>query len=654
MRPSGPTVVAPLVPLIRPGPRWGLYPQQAPQDGRVPRRGGRLGGQRRYRQIIAEVRTAMEGWQRMRPGAWPRARTRLVARLAREGLNRRMLVHALACVGAHAERFASVRYYDTQWLCALALLDQRLVEMATGEGKTQAAALAAAVAALAGTPVHLITANDYLAERDAALLRPLFSALDLTVTAVVGDGTAAREGPGYRADVVYATARTVAFDHLRDRARIAALDQDLSLRSQAPGSGPQLRGLCMAIIDEVDSILIDEAQMPLVLSQTQDDPEERARLWQALDWARRLDATADYRIETGARRVVLTEAGQAALIRDEAQYPGMGLNRGHRRELVEQALTALLAMHRDVDYMVEGDEIVIVDQITGRAAPGRIWSRGLHGLIALKEGLLPPQATATLGRTTYPRFFRRYHHLSGLSGTLREVRQELARDYGLSLFTVPLRQPGRRQVYPARVFPDRTRLFEAALERAVSLLRETGRPVLLTTDSIADTAWFGERLAEAGVDHAVLNAATAQEEARLIAEAGLGVRVTVATQMAGRGTDIALSDAVRQMGGLHVLNLQHNRSRRVDRQIAGRAARQGEPGSYEHWRCVETGLGMSHPQATGSLTGFAWPALRRAGGRRLLAAVQRLSEREDASLRRGLNRTERQVSEGLMFTRHVD
>ncbi|MFT4103908.1 MAG: hypothetical protein QM674_23370, partial [Burkholderiaceae bacterium] len=591
------------------------------------------------------------------------ARRRLAGMLARDGFDARTAAAALGCVAAHAKRSFGIEYFETQYLCAAALLDQRLVEMATGEGKTLAAALAAAAAALGGMPVHVITANDYLARRDAAQLRPLFESLGLTVAAVTGpdapdDDAGSPDDLGYRADIVYATARTIAFDYLRDRAACPLLDNDLHLRALAalpaspqPDDRPALRGLCLAIIDEVDSILIDEARMPLILSTTHADPDERARLWQALDWARRLRPDLDYRIDTAGRRVSLTDEGRAALARDHHEYQGFGLNAAHRRELIEQALAALFVMRRDVDYLVSDDEVVIVDAVTGRSAPGRIWSRGLHGLVALKEGLPIPDATRTLGRTLYRRFFGRYHHLCGLSGTLAEVRRELRRDYGLALVEVPLRRPSRRRALPERVFADRRALFEAALRRAVSLVHDEGRAVLLTTDSIADTRWFEAGLADSGVPYAVLNAATAAEESAIIAQAGMAARVTVATQMAGRGTDIALSDAVRQAGGLHVLNLQHNRSRRIDRQIAGRAARQGNPGSCEHWRCIEAALAPSPSTGSSARSRIRNWAARRVAGRIAVRAAQRLTEREDASLRRGLLRGERRLSDGLLFSR---
>ncbi len=659
--------------LPRPGTVFGAYPLRGDADSR--RRGSSLPGWRAggvYRDVARRAERWSTRWQQYDDDSWARGRARLAGRLAREGLNPTTIGEALGCVAAHARRHLGIAYFPTQFQCAAALLDQRLVEMATGEGKTLAAALAAAAAALSGIPVHVLTANDYLARRDADELRTLYGSLGLTVAAAT---ESEREGPSpYDADVVYATAKTVAFDFLRDRAACPELDNDPLLRAAAAaaptstmtsraGSGAggdagtsrlRLRGLCMAIIDEADSILIDEAQTPLILSFSRPDPDERARLWQALDWAGRLRADVDYVLEHHARRARLTDAGRETLARDRDEYRGFGLNDAHREELIEQALTALHLMRRGVDYMLDEGEVLIVDAVTGRSAPGRVWSRGLHGLVALKEGLDPPDPTSTLGRTLYPSFFRRYHHLCGLSGTLREVRTELRRDYALRLFEVPLRRPCLRRRLPDRVFADRDGLFDAALQRAIDLVVDERRAVLLTTDSIQDTQWFADRLARTDVPHAVLNAATAEAESAIVAQAGASPRVTIATQMAGRGTDIALSDAVRRSGGLHVLNLQHNRSRRVDRQIAGRAARQGSPGSYEHWRCLEAALrpaGRSAPSS--ALSGLVGTARRLCGGS-LVSAAQWAAESEDASLRRRMFVEERKLADRLLFSPHTE
>ena len=635
-------VTARLFAVPHPGPVWGNYPERA-SDRPARETAGRIGGRwqalRRYTELASQAALQAQDWANWSP-AQSKARTRqLGGTLAHRGFDRATVQQALACVAAHARHALGIDYYPSQFLCATALLDQQLVEMATGEGKTLAAGLAAAVGGLAGIPVHVITANEYLAGRDADTLRPLYESLGLSVAAIAeADPPAARQ-KAYRADIVYATARAVAFDYLRDRLTRSSDRSDLDLRlrqrarpAQAAGA-LLMRGLCMAIVDEADSVLIDEAKMPLIISEARPDEAERARVWQSLDIARRLVAGVEFEIHPDERRTSLTAAGRQRLEALAAEYGPVWMNRIHREELVMQALTALHALQRDVDYLVENGEVGIIDPITGRSAPGRVWSRSLHSAVAMKENLEPPPPTDTRARITYPRLFARYHHLCGLSGTLREVRGELRRTYGLPIVNVPLHRPSRREQWPMQWFASRDSLFEAALTRAQAIVA-AGRPVLLATDSVVDSQWFGKRLAHAGVPHAVLNAQTVSEEAAVIALAGRSARITVATQMAGRGTDIMLSAPIRQAGGLHVLNLQHNRSRRLDRQIAGRAGRQGDAGSCEHW------VDLSAP-----LVAQSWPAmlLRRitGSGRTLrglgpliVAVAQHSAEFEDAAHRR--------------------
>jgi preprotein translocase subunit SecA len=650
-------VTARLFAVPHPGPVWGNYPERAsdrPARDVVARIGGGGSAAQRYRQVASAAGAQAHDWLAL-PAAQRKARTQqLGGRLAHRGFDRDTVVQALACVAAHAQRALGIEFHPSQLQCGAALLDQRLAEMATGEGKTLAAGLAAGAGALAGIPVHVITANEYLARRDAETLRPLYESLGLTVAAIAETASPQARQQAYRADVVYATARAVAFDYLRDRLVRSPdrsdLEQRLSRRTRpAQGAGPLLmRGLCMAIVDEADSVLIDEAKMPLIISEARPDASERARVWQSLDMARRLSAGVDFETDRAERRVALTVAGRSRIEAIAAEYGPIWLNRGHREELIEQALCALHALVRDVDYLVKDGEVGIIDPISGRSADGRVWSRSLHSAVALKENLEPPPPTDIRARITYPRLFARYHHLCGLSGTLREVRRELKRTYGLSIVAIPLHRPARRRNLPVRVFDARAELFEAAIARAQQV-RSSGRPVLLATDSVADSQSIACALAEAGVDHAVLNAHTASEEAAVIADAGQSPRITVATQMAGRGTDIGLSPAVRAAGGLHVLSLQHNRSRRLDRQIAGRAARQGDPGSYERWICLDAPL-LARSLLDRVLREFARVGLvRDLLGRLIVAHAQHLAESEDAAHRRFTLRQDKDWSQRLHF-----
>ncbi|MDP3615693.1 MAG: hypothetical protein Q8R98_27960, partial [Rubrivivax sp.] len=472
-----------------------------------------------------------------------------------------------------------------QLLAAAALLDNRMAEMATGEGKTLAIGLAAAAAALAGMPVHVVTANDYLAARDATGLAPLFMALGLRVTALppAGDDAARRQAYGH--DILYATAKALAFDHLRDRhmqARSHELERAAAALSANAPPAPLMRGLCMALLDEADSILLDEAEVPLILSQGVPQAARRAFLWQALALARQLEPGRDFRTLPTERGAWLEPAGEDRLAALAHGLGGPWQRTRYRREAVQLALAALHACRRNLDYLVRDGAIELLDEVTGRVAAGRVWSRGLHTLVALKEGLNPPPDTETVAQITFQRFFQRYWRLCGISGTLWEARAELQQVYGASVVRVPLHRPCRRVTLPPRVWDNAQAMFDAAALH-VAALQAAGRPVLVGTDSVADSEALSSCLARHSVVHRVLNALHDGDEAAIVAEAGHGGRVTVATRMAGRGTDIALDERARAAGGLHVLSCQHNPSRRLDRQLAGRAARHGEPGSSEAW-----------------------------------------------------------------------
>lgn len=508
------------------------------------------------------------------------------AELVHAGFEGTRWLDACAIVDACCRRALAQTPFDTQWIAALAMLDDRLVEMATGEGKTLAAGLAAAVTALCGHRVHVITSNDYLVVRDAETLAPLYEALGLRVAGICeGDTTDARR-TAYRADIVYATAKSVVFDHLRDssagRAAADRLDESARYLAHGADAEPMVPALDAVIVDEADSILIDEARVPLILSAEILDPSARLRTWLAAKCAMSLAEGDDFCLDRNARRITLTAAGRARITELSGSGVAPWINAGHRAEWVEMALSARHLFTRGTDYVVRDDTVCIVDPVTGRIAEGRVWSRGLHGLVALKEGVTVPPETETLAQTTYQRFFPRYARMGGMSGTLREAHRELDRVYGRRTLRLPLRLPSRRHVQPTRVWHDDAALHRALVERVRHLI-DGGRAVLIGTDSVALSHEVADVLDGAGISHQVLNADQNQHEADVIAAAGTSGAVTVATNMAGRGTDIRLSPALAERGGLHVLSLQLNPSARLDRQLAGRCARQGDPGSAEHW-----------------------------------------------------------------------
>ncbi|MBK8335423.1 MAG: hypothetical protein IPL03_02015 [Sterolibacteriaceae bacterium] len=645
-----------------PGLLLGAYPER-----REPRQSGTPPGlgalrtlvdradalqRRRDRQFVARVRAHDAALAAASAEAMQAALRGLRIALRRDGLRGALLAQALGCACRAARQTLGFAPFDTQIIAARIVLDNRLAEMATGEGKTLAVALAAATAALAGIPVHVITANDYLVTRDAQTLQPLYAALGLSVGAVTQEQSPEQRRAGYACDITYCTAKELVFDYLRDGLGRTRDGLQWRLEQLAGGAGqpaPLLRGLCMAIVDEADSILIDEARVPLILSRPVDAGQQAQYLEQSLRIAAGLRQGAEFHLQPEAMAATLSAAGCARLEREAAGLGPVWHNRLHREESVASALAALHLYRRDRHYMVREAKVHIIDETTGRIAAGRAWSRGLHQLIELKEGLAPTAPYETIAQITYQRFFPRYLRLGGLSGTLAESRAELLAIYGLPVRRVPLRRPSRRKVLPGRLFADRAGLWEAVAAR-VQAMAQSGRPVLVGTDSVADSASLSRRLSEAGLVHAVLDARFDREEAAIVAAAGARGAITVATNMAGRGTDIQLGDGVAEQGGLHILCCQVNAARRIDRQLAGRCARQGDPGSVETW------LSLQSPLLRGRLPGRLLGLLRRRAARlpgwvtpALVGLLQRLEERRHVAQRKRLLEFDRNLDHRLSF-----
>jgi preprotein translocase subunit SecA len=592
--------------LPRPGPRWGAYPQRpdhqpaqrAPQACSL-QAWAALPGAMPGAALLRAMAAPLLPWLPARATAWcwrpwlqhtralsraPQAQghadglTKARARLLSEGLSAGALAEALACVNRAAEQALGHALHDTQLLAAGLMLDHQLVEVATGEGKTLAMACAAAVAALAGMPVHVVTANDYLAQRDAQSLAPLWQALGLRVAHIVPGQQATARRKAYGHDIVYASAKELAFDHLRDCLAM-------------PGGGheqPVLRGLCLALLDEADSILLDEAVVPLVISASRQatpaqQAQRRALWWQAHQLASGLTPGLHFQLD--AHQAKLTPAGRSAIDQMAGALQGLWRRPRTREALIQLALAAQHTLHRDQHYLLRDGRIELLDTLTGRVATGRVWAEGLQALIEIKERCALSAPTDTLAQITFQRFFRRYWRLGGLSGTLMEARNELAQVHGLRVMHLPRRLPSLHQQGPVKVFATPMARWAGVVERARALQRQ-GRPVLIGTDSVEDSQALSGCLQEAGIVHAVLNAQHDQHEADIVAQAGQAGRVTVSTRMAGRGTDIQLDAAALAAGGLHVIHCQRNESARMDRQLLGRCARQGQPGSSEMWLCT--------------------------------------------------------------------
>ena len=593
------------IPLAAPGLLLGAYPERparvadrlsalAVQWSAVLALPQRLGANRMQAFIAAVARSEPHYAGLGRTALRERALA-LQAELSLHGLSEPLQVRAFALIRAVAVRELGVRPFDTQLVAARIMLDNRLAEMATGEGKTLAAAVCAAAAALAGIPVHVVTVNDYLVARDAQALEPLYAALGLRVGYVTAAHAAPARRAAYGCEITYCTAKELVFDYLRDRSasgpRLSGV-QDHAARLDPGARGRPatlLRGLCMAVIDEADSVLIDEARVPLILSRSVANAGERDYHARALELARLLQPGLDCVLDLPPRSARLLAGGIQRLEALCADLPSIWHNRLHREETVCTALAALHLYRRDRDYLVHDGRVVIVDETTGRLAPGRVWSRGLHQLIELKEACQPSSEQVTAAQITYQRFFARYLRLGGMSGTLREARAELASVYGLDVVQVALQRPSRRAVWPTALVADRAAQWRAVTAQVLEL-RRAGRPVLIGTDSVADSERLSQALHQAGVEHQVLNARHDLLEASIVAGAGAAGCVTVATNMAGRGTDIALGPGVAERGGLHVICCQHNSARRIDRQLIGRCARQGDPGSAQTLLALDNAL----------------------------------------------------------------
>ncbi len=642
------------VPLPCPGPAFGAYPQRAPTppsaletawrrlrctlDHRTQRAS--------QRRLVARVRAAQAAWPAAGTAAESVARHRLRARLAREGFTEELLAPAFALVCRAVQAQEGLELFHTQLIAAHILLDNRLAEMATGEGKTHAMLLAAAVAALAGVPVHVITANPYLAARDAERLGPVYRALGLRVAAIRSDDDEDARRAVWQHDVVYCTASDVVFDYLRDQ-------------TDTPGARPRLRGLCMALIDEADSVLIDEALTPFILAESRADAAAAQRHRSALALASALREGEHFAVAGGTERHALTAHGRQACERAAGAFGSSDpfwAQRRHREELIELALRALHGQRRDVHYLVRdgkaGREVAIIDLTTGRVAEGRRWSNGLQQLVELKKGCVPSPLQVTRAQLTYQRFFPRYWRLGGMSGSLREAGAELLSVYGLAVQTVPLRAPLRRLHTPPQLYAGHERRW-AAVVREIAAVRAAGRAVLVGTDSVRDALHLCELLRAAGISHQRLDARQDAAEAACIAVAGSASSVTVATNMAGRGTDIALQAGVRERGGLHVIACQQNASARIDRQLHGRAARAGDPGS------VSTALALDDGLLARRLPPILRYALARLAGREaplwaplariVLASVQFLEEGRTRRARVRLLDADKQLIASLGF-----
>lgn len=536
-------------------------------------------------------------WLAMSDAVLQRRILELRERFRRAGRNcDPIIVPALAAIREAAHRKLGLRPFPVQLMGALALHKGHLMEMATGEGKTLTAGLAAILAGWTKRPCHVVTVNDYLVQRDAEWLEPLYHFCGIRVGFVVFWMGQPERAKNYACDVTYVTSKELLADFLRDRLQLGKMQNPtrrLIRRMLAPQLAAQdglvLRGLHTAIVDEADSVLIDEAVAPLIIAANRENQSLREAARLAQEMIDVLKAGTDYRSNPRYKEIELTRTGLQKMVEQASHLPGFWKGHDRRLELVIQALVAREFYHRDQQYIIEDNKLVIVDEFTGRPMPQRSWRGGMHQAVEAKEGLPITDPAETIARLSFQRFFRCFHKLSGMTGTAREAAAEIWQIYGLSTVVIPPNLPCIRQQWPDRFFPDAQSKWQAILAE-VEKIHATGRPVLVGTRSVLASERLGRALEARGLEAKILNAIRLKEEAEIVALAGELGRITIATNMAGRGTDIKLGKGVAALGGLHVIGTEWHESGRVDRQLFGRAARQGDPGSAQAFASAEDEL----------------------------------------------------------------
>lgn len=486
-----------------------------------------------------------------------------------------LLPEAFAVVREASRRVTGMRHFDVQMIGGVVLHRGKIAEMRTGEGKTLVATLPVYLNALTGKGVHVVTVNDYLAKRDSEDMGRIYKFLGLSVGLIVHDMNPHERRAAYMADVTYGTNNEFGFDYLRDN-MVVNVDQMVQ------------RELNYCIVDEVDSILIDEARTPLIISGPGEKSTDLYRILAQV--AGSMSEGEDYTVDEKTKQVAPTEIGIAKAEKmlgiDNMYDTEHGIDFSHQ---LMCALKAKALMHRDRDYVVKDGQVIIVDEFTGRLMFGRRFSEGLHQAIEAKEGVKVERESQTLATITFQNYFRMYNKLAGMTGTAKTEEQEFQKIYGLSVVVVPTNKPMIRTDAPDVIYKTKLAKYKAAVNE-IEACHKSGRPVLVGTTSIAQSEELSAMLKRRGISHNVLNAKYHEQEAEIISHAGQYGAVTIATNMAGRGTDIVLGEGVPELGGLHIIGTERHESRRIDNQLRGRCARQGDPGSSKFFLSLEDDL----------------------------------------------------------------
>lgn len=530
---------------------------------------------KKIRKIVEQQINPLEdGLKKLSDSSLANKTNEFKARLAKGETLDDILPEAFAVIREASRRVLGMRHFDTQLIGGIILHRGNIAEMCTGEGKTLVATAPVYLNALEGKGVHVITVNDYLAKRDSEWMGQVYKFLGLSVGLIVHDLDFNQRKIAYNSDITYGTNNEFGFDYLRDN-MVTSLDQMVQ------------RPLHYCLIDEVDSILIDEARTPLIIS----GPGQKSTdaYYTVAKLVPQLKKEEDYTIDEKQKTVAPTEAGVAKmekLLHVENLYDAENLELNH---LFVQALRAQTMMTRDKDYVVKDGEVVIVDEFTGRLMYGRRYSDGLHQAIEAKEGLEVQRESQTLATITFQNYFRMYDKLAGMTGTAKTEEQEFIKIYGLPVLQVPTNKPIQRKDLPDVIFKNKRGKYKAVV-REVERRHATGQPMLIGTTSIEQSEELSHMLDQANIPHSVLNAKYHEREAAIVALAGQKGAVTIATNMAGRGTDISLGEGVAELGGLAIIGTERHESRRIDNQLRGRAGRQGDPGSSQFFLSLEDDL----------------------------------------------------------------
>jgi preprotein translocase subunit SecA len=570
----------------------------------------------------------------------------------------KLLPQALAMVREVCGRTLGMTPYREQVAGALAMIDGCVAEMATGEGKTLTATMPATIGGWRGRGCHVITVNDYLAARDAHEMGPVYKFCGLSVASIGQDVKPPERRAGYDADITYLTNKEVCADFLRDRLALGRLKGVTSaiLGKWISKQGTDrlvMRGLEYAIVDEADSVLVDEAVTPLIISGDAPNSDQVDAYKQAVELASQLTLQEHFVPNTQYREVELTDAGWEYLGDIAEPLGGIWTGARRREELVVQALTARIFFQKGKQYIVDDEgKVVIVDEFTGRLMPDRTWREGLHQAIEAKENLTVNPAKDTFARISFQRFFRTYKKLCGMTGTAKEESRELWQIYNLPVVEIPTHKPKIRTQAVDQIYATEAVKYEAIVAE-IEKVHATGRPVLVGTRSVRSSEYLSAMLSEKKLPHEVLNAVRHAEEAQIVAGAGQPGRITVATNMAGRGTDIKLGKGVAELGGLCVLATERHESPRVDRQLFGRAGRQGDPGSAAAYVSLEDELLLRHAPHLQKLFkrrfGETEKPIDNAIVRRMFTRAQRKAQKVSLAQRKQVLQSDNWLNESLGF-----